>query len=118
MFPGKNFQEDKPSIAGQPKKRNFIDYTKVQIMQLKAGTIILNIRYFETEFRYLIMIHKDGELYFPKYFKLEAGTCKDVVDQLKKEFQYEDLQEFVGYENRTQFQEAVEKIPSFFTDTP
>jgi hypothetical protein len=118
MFPIKNFQEDKPSIAGQPKKRNFIDYTKVQIMQLKAGSVILNIRYFETEFRYLIMIHKDGELYFPKMSKLESDTCKGVVDLLKIEYNTSDLQYFVGYENRTQFQEAIEKIPSFFTDSP
>ena len=118
MLPFKNFQEDKPSIAGQPKKRSFIDYTKVQIMQLKAGSVIVNIRYFETEFRYLIMIHKDGELYFPIKVKLESETCQGVVELLKIEFDGPDLQNFVGYENRTPFQQVIEKIPSFFKDSP
>ncbi len=110
--------EDKPSLAGQPKQRSLRDYTRVQIMQLKAGSIIINIRYFELEYRYLIMIHKNGELYFPKFTKLEANTCKSLMENLYKEYEHESLQEFVGLENRLQFESTIKKIPSFFTDCP
>jgi hypothetical protein len=114
----KKLHEDKPSLAGQPKQRNEHDYTRVQIMQLKAGSIIINIRYFELEQRYLIMIHKDGELYFPKLVKLEAKTCKTLMDNLYKEYEGDSLQEFVGLENRILFESTIKKIPSFFSDCP
>lgn len=114
----KNLHEDKPSLAGQPKMRSNHDYTKVQIMQLKAGAIIINIRYFELEQRYLIMLHKEGELYFPKLRKFEAKTCKALMDNLYEEYMGESLQEFVGLENRIIFETTIKKIPSFFTDCP
>ena len=73
------------------------------IMQFNAGSIIVNLRFYEEIQKYKITISKNDESYFPKETKLESNTREFIYQLLEIEFRGEELQYFIGFENRRKF---------------
>ncbi len=113
-----NVEFDLKGINTQKELQEPKPVSIVHIMQFCAGSVILNVRYFEEKRLYKILISKNGEYFFPKETKLEALTCEYLCQLLEIEFRGEELQYFVGFENRRKFKRIIEEIPQYFTDCP